>query len=79
MQKEYEIYVDNVAELPLDRETELEIRSLSPGKYKYEIKRVKAVLSASPKASQGDLLKLRLSLGEATSKVLGIKIVKELS
>ncbi len=79
MKKEYETYINSLDQLPTGKELDLEIRSLAPGKYKYEVKRVRAILSRTGESSGGDILKLRFPLGAPSSETMSIKIVKELS
>ncbi len=80
MKKQYDTFVDDVEQIPLGKEIDLEIRSLEPGKHKYEIKMVRAVLAKEAKELRGaDVLKLRLSLGEPVPETRAIKIIEELS
>lgn len=79
MNKQYETFVDRVEQLPLGKETDLEIRSLEPGKHKYEVKMVRAILAREAKDLKGsDILKLRLPLGEPAPGNWAIKVLKEL-
>ncbi|MBI4330393.1 MAG: phenylphosphate carboxylase subunit gamma [Chloroflexi bacterium] len=79
MKKEFETFVDSVDALPLGREIDLEIRTLEPGKHKYEIKTVRAVIEGEAAKLKGaDVLRVRLPLGEAASGTWAIKIVREL-
>lgn len=79
MKKEYETYVDSLDQLQSGKELALEVRSLEPGKHKYEIKRVRGILAKEGESLTGtDVLKIRFSLGEPAPAVMAIKILKEL-
>ncbi len=79
MNKQYDTFVDDPDQLPEGKEIQLEVRSLAPGKHKYEVKVVRAVLARDEKALKGaDVLKLRLPLGEPVGAPMAIKIVREL-
>ncbi len=78
MKNTYETFVDKAEDLPLGKEIDIEIRSLQPGKHKYEIKTVRAVLAKEAKELRGaDKLKLRLPLGAPVDETFAIKIVKD--
>ncbi len=79
VRKQYETFVDDPERLPLGKEIDIEIRSLEPGKHKYEIRTVRAVLARDAAELKGaDDLKLRLGLGEPVEGSWGIKIVNHL-
>lgn len=79
MKKEYEAFVENLDQLTMGKEIDIEVRSLTPGKHKYEIKRVRAILARDAgKPAGADVLRLRFGLGHPADTVCAIKIVKEL-
>jgi hypothetical protein len=80
MEKEYGTFL-NVAgnELPQGQEIELEIKDLTPGRYKYESRYVKAVVSPFENELPGaDVLWIRATTGILNPQPWAIKIVKEL-
>jgi hypothetical protein len=77
---EYATFVENLAALPEGKETNLVIKNLAPGKYKYEAKYVRAMVSRSPESlPDGDVLRVRFNNGELHPQPYAIKIVSELS
>lgn len=80
MKKEYEAFVESLDQLPMGREIDLEVRSLTPGKHKYEIKRVRAIIAKEAKDLAGAaVLRLRFGLGQPADTVFAIKVLKEIS
>ena len=74
--KEYDTYLANIEDLPDGAEIELTVRDLSPGRYKYEMKRVKAIVSKSPaKLPDADRLWLRFPMGDLYAEPWLIKIL----
>ena len=77
---EYATFVENLAALPEGKEMNLVIKTLEPGKYKYEAKYVRAIVSRSPESLPGgDVLRVRFHNGELHPNPYAIKIVSELS
>ena len=77
---EYLTFAENLAALPEGKEGNLVIKKLSPRKYKYESKFVKATISRSPESLPGaDTLWIRFYNGDLHPKPYAIKIVAELS
>ncbi len=78
MQK-FDTYVDSPDSLPEGKEIELTIRDLGPGRYKYEMKRVRAVVSRSfeklPNAAE---LWLRAPLGDPYPHPWAIRVLADL-
>lgn len=80
MEKKYEAFVESLNQLPTGKEIDLEVRSLAPGKHKYEIKRVRAILAREAEDLPGaDVLSLRFSLGQPADVIWAIRILEELS
>lgn len=76
MQK-FDTYVDNPDSLIEGKEIELTVRDLNPGRYKYEMKKVKAVVSRSSDKLPGAAeLWLRAPLGEPYPQPWVIKVLK---
>jgi len=77
---EYVTFVENLAALPVGKEGNLHIKSLEPGKYKYEARYVKASVSPAGKSpAGGDTLEVRFYNGELHPEPYTIKIISELS
>ena len=77
--KEYDTFVDSTNNLEEGNEIDIVVRDLSPGRYKYEMKRVRAVVSKSPDSiSSPDRLLLRYPMGELYSDPWYIKVISEL-
>ena len=76
---DYLTIVRNATELKDGKESEIYIKDLSPGKYKYSTRAVRAMLSSSPEALPGaDKLWVRYETGFTLSKPWAIKITSEL-
>jgi hypothetical protein len=76
---EYLTIVRNINELKDDQESVLVIKDLTPGKYKYSSRAVKALLSSSPESVPGaDTLWVRYETGITRPKPWAIKITAEL-
>lgn len=76
---EYDTYVENLQALSQEKEIELIIRDLAPGRHKYCRRRVKAVLSERIKeTATDDVLWLRFYSGRRHPHPWGIKITAEL-
>ena len=74
--KEYDAYFDSVEGLADGAEIELTVRDLSPGRYQYEMKRVKAIISKSPeKLVDADRLWIRFPMGDLYPEPWSIKIL----
>lgn len=72
----WEVYVNDLSELPEEKELALSIRTLNPGIYKYTYKRVKAQVSAAPDR-YADRLQVRFGRGQLSDKQFSIKILEE--
>jgi hypothetical protein len=60
MKRQYQAFVDDIAQLSEGKEVELNIKDLTPGKRKYDARLVTAVLYATPeRLPDGDILWLR--------------------
>ena len=75
---EYQTFVGSITELPVEKEIELIIRDLTPGKYKYKSTRVIAVLSKES-SSGSDTLWIRGRSGVKYATPLFMRIVKKLA
>jgi len=76
MKKEYQAFIEGFKE---GEEIELEIKDLTPGPYKYDSRRVKAILSSSPeKLPDGDILWIRSQSGFLHPSPWAMKITQEL-
>ena len=74
--KEYDTYIDREDSISDGVELELTVRDLTPGRYKYEMKRVKAVISKSAdKLPEADKLWLRYPMGDLYPDPWFIKIL----
>jgi hypothetical protein len=79
MMKKYDTYVLDPNSLSQGKEIELTIRDLSPGPYKYQMKRVKAIVSnRAKKLSDADELWLRSLLGDLYTEPWAIRVLAEL-
>jgi hypothetical protein len=78
--KEYDTYTDSMENLTDGAEIELVLRNLNPGRYKYENKRVKAIIFKSlDKLPDADRLWIRSTMGELYPEPWAIKILAEFS
>lgn len=75
---EYQTFVGSLAELPVEKELELIIRDLTPGKYKYKSSRVIAILSKES-VPESDTLWVRGRSGVQYSTPFSMRIVKKLA
>ena len=76
---EYDAFVSSdVTELKEGEELEINIRSLEPGRYKYEAKIVKAIVS-SDEGKYPDRLWLRYPKGQVHPHPWSIKIIEEVN
>lgn len=75
---EYQTFVGSLSELPVEKEIELIIRDLTPGKYKYKSSRVIAVLSNEP-FPKSHTLRVRGRSGAQYATPLYMKIAKKLA
>ncbi len=83
MQKEYLTFIDkfgieSLKDLKEDKEIELVIRDLSPGRYKYEARYVRAKIASPEKLPKADTLWVRFQHGVLHPKRYSIQITKEL-
>ncbi len=75
MAKQYDIFVDDLNQLPEGKEMLLALRSLQD----FKTMAVKAIVSSSEEAMpEGDILWLRFSRGRLRPKPWRIKIVQEM-
>lgn len=74
---EYDTFVRSLAELPQGQEVELYVRDLAPGRHKYQVRRVKGVVS-NKAVPQGDTLWLRFHTGHRHPQPWAIKITAKL-
>lgn len=75
---EYQTFVGSLAELPVEKELELIIRDLTPGRYKYKSTRVIAILSKKS-VPESDTLWVRGRSGVQYSTPFFMCIVKKLT
>jgi hypothetical protein len=76
---EYLTFVPDFKNFPDGKETDIVIKSLSPGPRKYEARYVKALVSSTPDTiPDGDTLWIRTRLGYLRPKPWAIKIIEEL-
>ncbi len=79
MAKKYLVFVDSLKDLPEDKEVELTIKDLTPGRRKYDARYVRARISSSPAKLPGaDNLQVRFRMGVLHPDPYAIKITKEL-
>ncbi len=83
MQKEYLAFVsqfgiESLKDLEEDKEIELVIRDLTPGRYKYEARYVRARISSPEKLPGADTLWVRFRQGVLHPKQYAIQITEEL-
>lgn len=83
MKKEYltfvsEFGIENLKDLEEDKEIELVVRDLSPGRYKYEARYVRAKISSPEKLPGADTLWVRFQHGVLHPKRYAIQITEEL-
>ncbi len=72
----YDVFVNSLADLPEDKELQLALRDLTPGKYKYCYKNVKALVSPDPKKyEQG--LQVRFGRGQIHPAPYSIKVLEQ--
>ena len=79
MMKEYDTFVLRDGVLPEGKECRLAIRDLTPGKNKYAVSYVKALVSSSvEQLPEGETLWVRTDLGRLDKKPWKIKIIEKL-
>ncbi len=77
-EKEYLTFVDRLENLPEEKEIELMIKDLTPGRQKYDSRYVSAIISSAPeKLPDGDILRVRGLVGLPHPGSWTIKIIKE--
>lgn len=74
---EYDTFVRSLEELPQGQEVELYVRDLSHGQHKYQVRRVKGVVSTKA-VPPADTLWLRFHTGYRHPQPWAIKITAEL-
>ena len=72
----YDIFVNNLEDLPEGQEMELEVRDLTPGIHKYEYRWVKAQVSSNADTYPQKLL-IRFGRGQAYEKAYSIQVSGE--
>jgi hypothetical protein len=76
---DYLTIVRNMNELKDGKESEMYVKDLSPGKYKYSCRAVKAMISSAPESLPGaDKLWVRYETGVTRPKPWAIKVTAEL-
>ena len=79
MKKEYDIFVDALADLPEGRELNLTVRDLAPGPRKYEARYVKAIVSSKPEQMpEAATLWVRFQRGHLHPHPWAINILEQL-
>ena len=79
MVQKFDTYIENPDSLPEGQEIELTVRDLTPGRYKYEMKRVRAVVSRSfDKLPDAAELWLRAPLGDPFPHPWAMKVLADL-
>ena len=83
MPKEYlafisEFGIENVEDLDKNKEIDLVIKDLTPGRYKYESRYVRAIVSTPEKLPEGDILRVRFQHGQLHPDRFAIQITEEL-
>lgn len=83
MSKEYLAYVSefgipSLEDLEQDKELDLIVKDLTPGRYKYESRYVRAKIFNLEKKPDADILKVRFAHGTLHPKRYAIQIIKEL-
>jgi phenylphosphate carboxylase gamma subunit len=74
----WEVFVDNLDELPEGDSLELTIRTLNPGLHKYTYKRVTA--EVSPSLDQyADRLQVRFGRGQLSDQQFSINVLAEIN
>lgn len=74
----YDIFINNLDELPEGQEMELQVRDLTPGTHKYSYKWVKAFVSANPE-TYSEKLQIRFGRGQAHNMPYSIKVTGEVN
>lgn len=72
---QWEVFVSDVAELAENRELELSVRTLNPGRHKYTYQRVKAKVSDDLERF-ADRLQVRLGRGQLSDRRFSIEILE---
>lgn len=72
----YDTFVNSLADLPEQKEVNLLIRDLSPGRYKYCYKYVRALVSSDP-GRYPDELEIRFSRGQLHPQSYSLQILEE--
>ncbi len=83
MKKEYlafisEFGIGSLEDLDRDKEIELVVKDLTPGRHKYESRYVRARVSSAEKLPDGDILNVRFAHGVLLPQRYAIQITKEL-
>ena len=83
MAKEYlafisEFGIENPEDLDQNKEIDLVIKDLTPGRYKYESRYVRAIISSPEKLPKGDILWVRFQHGQLHPDRFAIQITEEL-
>jgi len=83
MKKEYlafisEFGIESLEDLDQNKEIDLIIKDLTPGRYKYESRYVRARIATPEKLSEGDILWVRFQHGQLHPNQFAIQIIKEL-
>jgi len=71
----YDVFVENLKELPEGEEVQVAVRDLAPGTHKYAYKFVRALVSADANRYPDRLL-IRFSRGQEHSQPYSIKILE---
>ena len=74
----YDIFVNNLEDLPENQELEIEVRDLTPGIHKYCFKWVKAHVSADAE-KYPQKLQIRFGRGQAYEKPYSIQVSGEVN
>ena len=83
MPKEYlafvsEFGIESLEDLDKNKEIDLVVKDLTPGRYKYESRYVRARISTRKKLPDGDILWIRYQHGQLYPEQFTIQITKEL-
>jgi len=83
MKKEYlafvsEFGIENLEDLDGKKEIDIIIKDLTPGRYKYESRFVRARIATSEKLPEGDILWVRFQHGQMNPDRFAIEIIEEL-
>lgn len=73
---QWEVFVNDLSELPEDQDLALSVRTLNPGIYKYTYKRVLARVSAQADRYE-DRLQVRFGRGQLANQVFSIKVLDD--